>query len=245
MTPALLQPTMVQDNDGGDQLTALVQGRHNVHRLLQHTCLLERRLRGGGEPTDLLLLVLDIKFAVEELQTLLQFAEQAVLPAGRSGARTADKREPHPPTRPRRVELGPLLTHCVSAARQRLHGNGTSVLFHIAADLPVLTTDPETVRHILSLLFEHAITSSGREEREVHVQWTNETLVVDIDDAGRGLAQETYTRLRQLVEQLDGTFRVSHELGQRSRVELTFPPAAPSGSAVGPVVPLHRKGHGR
>ncbi len=176
------------------QLTALVQGRHNVHRLLQHTCLLERRLRGGGEPTDLLLLVPDIKFAVEELQTLLQFAEQAVLPARRSGARTADKREPHPPTRRRRVELGPLLTRCVSAARQRLHGNGASVLFHIAVDLPVLTTNPETVRHILSLLFEHAITASGREEREVHVQWTNETLVVDIDDAGRGLAQETYTR---------------------------------------------------
>jgi hypothetical protein len=79
----------------------------------------------------------------------------------------------------------------------------------------------------------------------VRVQWTNETIVVDIDDDGRGLAQESYTRLRQLVERLDGMFKVSHELGQRSRVELTFSPVAASDSTARPVVPLHRKGHGR
>jgi signal transduction histidine kinase len=108
-----------------------------------------------------------------------------------------------------------------------------------------VTTDPETVTHIFSLLFEHALRVNGREEREVRVQWTKETLVVEIDDAGRGIAQETYARLRQLVEQVDGTLRVSHELGQWSRVELTFPPAATSGSAARQVVSLHPQGHRR
>lgn len=235
-----------QDDDGGEQLLALLQrGQDNAHRLSQHTCLLERRLRGGAEPADLLLLVQDIKFTVEELQTLLQSAEQAVAPARTSAMGTADGRESGAPARRQRVELGPLLTHCVAAARQRLHGNGAPVLFHISSDLPVLTTDLEMAAHIFSLLFEHALTASGREGREVRVQWTNETLVVDIDDDGRGLAQESYTRLRQLVERLDGMFKVSHELGQRSRVELTFSPAAASDSTARPVVPLHRKGHGR
>jgi len=246
MTRSRTRHTTNQDDDGGEQLLALLQqGQDNAQRLSQYACLLERRLRKGAEPADLLLFVQDIKFTVEELQTLLQSAEQAVTPAQTSAVRTADGRESHAPARRQRVELGPLLTHCVAAARQRLHGNGAPVLFHISSDLPILTTDPETVAHIFSLLFEHALTASGREEREVRVQWINETLVVDIDDAGRGLAQESYMRLRQLVEQLDGTFRVLHELGQRSRVELTFAPAAVSGSAVRQVIPLHRKGHGR
>ena len=246
MTLSRTRHTTNQDDDGGEQLLALLQrGQDNAHRLSQHTCLLERRLQGGAEPTDLLILVQDIKFAVEELQTLLQSAEQAVTPAQTSAVRTADGRESHAPARRQRVELGPLLTHCVAAARQRLHENGAPVLFHISSDLPVVTTDPETVAHIFALLFEHALRASSREEREVRVQWTNSALVLDMDDAGRGIAHETYTRLRQLVEQLDGTLRASRELGQRSRVELTFPPAAASGSAACQVVPLHRKGHGR
>jgi signal transduction histidine kinase len=138
-----------------------------------------------------------------------------------------------------------LLTHCFAAARQRLHGNGASVRCHIPSDLPVMTADPETVAHIFSLLFEHALRASGREEREVRVLWTKETLVVAIDDAGRGIAQETYTRIRQWVEQLHGTLRVSRELGQRSRVELTFPSAAAGGSPARQVVSLHSKGHRR
>ena len=227
MTLSRTRHTTNQDDDGGEHLLALLQqGRDNAHRLSQHTCLLERRLQGDAKPADLLLLIQDIKFTVEELQTLLQSAEQAVTPAQTRAVRTADGRESHAPARRQRVELGPLLTHCVAAARQRLHGNGEPVLFHISSDLPILTTDPKTVARIFSLLFEHALTASDREEREVHVQWINETLVVDIDDAGRGLTQESYTRLRQLVEQLDGTFKVLHELGQRSRVELTFAPAA-------------------
>jgi signal transduction histidine kinase len=98
---------------------------------------------------------------------------------------------------------------------------------------------------LFSLLFEHALTASRRAGREVRVQWTDETLVIDIDDEGRGLAQELYTRLRQLVEQLDGTFRASRELGQRSRVEFSFPPTAASGSTVRQVISLYRKEHGR
>jgi signal transduction histidine kinase len=245
MTLSQARHTTIQDDDGREQLPALLQrGKDNTYRLSQHVCLLERRLRGGGEPTGLLLLVQDIKFAVEELHTLLQSAEQAVARARTSAVRTADGRERRAPAQRQRAELGPLLTHCVATARQRLYGNSAPVRCHIPSDLPVVTADPETVAHIFSLLFEHALRASGREEREVRVQWTKETLVVDIDDAGRGIAQETYARMRQLVEQMDGTLRVSHELGQRSRVELTFLPVPASGSAARQVVSLHPKGHG-
>lgn len=245
MTLSQAQHTATNDDDESQPFALLQQGQDNVHRLSQHVCLLERRLRGGGEPPDLLLLVQDIKFAIEELHTLLQSAAQAVAPARTSAVRTTDKRERRAPARRQHVELGPLLAHCVAAARQRLLGNSASVRCHIPANLPVVTTDPETVTHIFSLLFEHALRANGREEREVHVQWTKETLVVDLDDAGRRIAQETYARLRQLVEQVDGTLRVSHELGQRSRVELTFLPAVATGSAARQVVSLHPKEHRR
>lgn len=238
MTLSQARHTATNEDNEGQPLALLQQGQDNVHRLSQHACLLERRLRGGGEPTDLLLLVQDIKFAIEELHTLLQSAAQAVAPARTSAVRTPDGRERRAPAQQQRVELGPLLVHSAAAARQRLHGNGASVRCHIPSDLPVVTTDPEIVTHIFSLLFEHALRVNGREEREVRVQWTKETLVVEIDDAGRGIAQETYARLRQLVEQVDGTLRVSHELGQRSRVELIFSPAAATGGAVRQVVSL-------
>lgn len=245
MTLSQARHTATHDDDDGQSLALLQQGQDNVHRLSQHACLLERRLRGGGEPTDLLLLVQDIKFAIEELHTLLQAAAQAVAPARTSAVRTIDGRERCAPARRQRVELGSLLAHCAVAARQRLHGNGASVRCHIPSDLPVVTTDPETATHIFSLLFEHALRVNGREEREVRVQWTKETLVVEIDDTGRGIARETYARLRQLVEHVDGTLRVSHELGQWSRVELTFSPAAATGGAARQVASLRPKGHGR
>lgn len=245
MTLSQARHTTTKDDDEGQPLALLQQGQDNVHRLSQHACLLERRLRGGGEPTDLLLLVQDIKFAIEELHTLLESAAQAVVAARPSAARATDGRERHAPARRQRVELGPLLAHCAAAARQRLHGNGPPVRCHIPSDLPVVSTDPETVAHVFSLLFEYALKANGRKGQEVRVQRIKETVVVDIDDAGRGMAQETYARLRQLVEQVDGTLRVSHELGQWSRVELTFPPAAMSGSAVRQALSLRPKGHGR
>ena len=94
MTLSQARHTPTEDDDGGDQLlTLLRRGHDNAHRLSQHACLLERRLRGGGEPTDLLLLVQDIKFAVEELQTLLQSAKQTVVSARTSAARTTAEQE--------------------------------------------------------------------------------------------------------------------------------------------------------
>jgi len=90
MTSSPVQSTTTQGNDGGEQLLALLQrGYDNVHRVSQHACLLERRLRGGGKLADLLLLVQDIKFAVEELQTLLHSAEQTVVSVRTRTGRTA------------------------------------------------------------------------------------------------------------------------------------------------------------
>jgi hypothetical protein len=95
MTPSRAQPmTAQEDNDSREQLLALLQqGEGNAQRLSQHACLLERRLRGGGTLADLRLLVQDIKFASEELQTLLQSAERMVRCARTSAARTTAERE--------------------------------------------------------------------------------------------------------------------------------------------------------
>lgn len=244
MTLSQTQHPATKDGDEGQPLALLQQGQDNVHRLSQHVCLLERRLRGNGEPTDLLLLVQDIKFALEELHTLLHSAAQAVAPARLSAVRATTERERRVPAGQQRLELEPLLAHCAATARQRLHKNEASVQCRISSTLPVVAIDPEPVKHIFSLLFEHALRVNGKGEREVRVQWAKEVLVIDIDDAGRGIAQETYARLRQLIEQVNGTLRVSHELGQWSRVELTFPPAAMSDGAARQVVPLHTQGHG-
>src|SRR5215204_944107 len=115
MTLSQARHTTTQGDDGGDQLLALLQGGHNVHRLLQHVCLLERRLQGGGEPTNLLPLVQDIKFGIEELHMLLQSATQAVAPVPTSTVPMAAEQERRALARRQQVELGPVLTNCVAA----------------------------------------------------------------------------------------------------------------------------------
>ena len=84
-----MQDATIQDNNDGEQLLALLQqGEGNAQRVSQHACLLDRRLRGGGTVADLRLLVQDIKFASEELHTLLQAAEQVVVSARTSAGGT-------------------------------------------------------------------------------------------------------------------------------------------------------------
>ena len=231
-----------QEHDSSAQLrAALHEGQEAIRRVSQHVCLLERRLRGGGERNDLVVLVQDIKCAIADLQTLFQSAAHAASPAHRSHAHPAAPQAAHPPLSRQRVALGPLLTHCVAVARQRRGGTEAAVRFNLASDLPVVTAHEETIANLFSLLFEYAFTARGSEQRVVSVRWMHETVIVDIDHASRGLAPESYARLRQLVEQLDGTFRVSHELGRCLRVELTVPPPTESGSQTPHVVPLRRK----
>ena len=82
ITLSPMQDATIQDNNDGEQLLAMLQqGEGNAQRVSQHACLLDRRLRGGGTVADLRLLVQDIKFASEELHTLLQAAEQVVVSA--------------------------------------------------------------------------------------------------------------------------------------------------------------------
>jgi hypothetical protein len=83
MTPAREQFTVGQDNDREAKLRAMLkEGQEAIRRVSQHVCLLERRLRGGGNPGDLVVLVQDIKFAIADLQTLLQSAERKITKCG-------------------------------------------------------------------------------------------------------------------------------------------------------------------
>lgn len=99
MTPAHTQHTTRHEQDNRAQLLALLkEGQETIRHVLQHACLLERRLRGGGEPADLVVLVQALKFAGEELHTLLQSAEQVVVSArtsigGQGVVATVDTRE--------------------------------------------------------------------------------------------------------------------------------------------------------
>src|SRR5213594_738010 len=107
------------DRDEGNLFSLLQKGEDSVQRLSLHTCLLERRLRGEAEPVDLLVLVQDIKFAVEELQALLRAAVQRVTPARVDPRGAAHTPATITPLRAEVVELNPLLSCCVASVRQR------------------------------------------------------------------------------------------------------------------------------
>ncbi len=246
MTPRhARRPTEQEGRGEVDLLSLLQQGQDNAQRLSLHACLLERRLRGEAEPADLLLLVQDIKFAVEELQALFRSAVQTVTPVLVDTRDAAHAPATITPLRTEVVELSPLLTRCAASVRQQAKRRGISLLCDIAFDLPSLTTDPEVLAQLFSLLFEHVIRASGKGGLEVHVRWTEGSLVIDIYDAGRGISKETYVAVRDLIERLQGTLRVTQELGGPSRVELWFPPAPTTGNGASQVAPANTKENGR
>ena len=231
MTPLHAQRTAGHESRGKENLLSLLQeGQDNAQRLSLHTCLLERRLRGGAEPADLLLLVQDLKFAVEELQALLRSAVQTVTPALVDTRDAAHAPATISPLRVEVVELSPLLTCCVASVRQQAKRKGISLLCDIASDLPVLSTDPAVLTQVFSVLFEHVVRASGKGGLEVRVRWTEGMLIIDIYDAGRGISKETYVAVRDLIDRLQGTLKVTQELGRWSRVELSFPLASAQGN---------------
>lgn len=230
-----------QDGCGGvDLLSFLQEGQDNAQRLSLHACLLERRLRGGAEPADLLVLVQDIKFAVEELQALFRATVQAVQPMPNDVQSAVKSTAAVAPLRAEVVDLHSLLTRCAESIRQRTQRRGVFLLCDISPDLPSLTTDPEKLAQVFSLLLEHAVGAGGKEGLEVHVRWAEGTLVVDIYDAGRGISTETYVSLHNLVGSLQGTLVVTRELGTRSRVELSLPPTPVWGNGAPQVAPINK-----
>ncbi len=79
MTPTPGQRATRHEQDNRAQFRAMLnEGQEAIRRVAQHACLLERRLRGGGNTGDLVVLVHALKFALADLQTLLDSAEQKV-----------------------------------------------------------------------------------------------------------------------------------------------------------------------
>jgi signal transduction histidine kinase len=226
-----------ESRDKENLLSLLQQGQDNAQRLSLHTCLLERRLRGGAEPADLLVLVQDLKFAIEELQTLFRSTVHMVTPASSSAKDTVEVQTKDRPLRAEVVALSLLLTRCIESVRQQARRKGVLLLCHVAPDLPSLTTDREALTQIISLLLEHVVRISGKGGLEVRVCWTEGILVIDIYDSGRGISKETYVAVRGLIERLHGTLRVTQELGRCSRVELSFPPVPTTANGASQVAP--------
>jgi hypothetical protein len=106
----------------------LQKGEDSAQRLSLHTCLLERRLRGGAESADLLVLVQDLKFMGEELQELLQSAVQTRVATSNDARDAVKERSAATPLRVEVVDLRSLLIHCVDSVRQRVRNGGVPLL---------------------------------------------------------------------------------------------------------------------
>ena len=241
LTPHAQRTAKQEDRSEDDLVSLLQEGQNTADRVLLHSCLLKRRLQLGADPADLLQIVHAIQFAVEDLQALLRSAVQAVTLVPGPAPTTAEATEASKPLRTEVVDLRALLTRCAESIRQRAQRRGVLLLFDIAPDLPSLTTDPERLAQVFSLVLEHAVGMSGKEGLEVHVRWAESALVVDLYDAGRGISTETYVSLHNLVGSLQGTLVVTRELGMRSRVELSFPPASAQGNGAPQLTPTTDK----
>ncbi len=233
------QRTAAEEDCGADHLVSLLQeGQHTADRALLHSCLLQRRLQLGANSADLLQVVHAIRFAIEDLQGLLRSAVQAVTPAPEPVPTAGEAPAASEAPRAEVIGLRAFLTRCAESIRQRAQRRGVSLLFDIAPDLPSLTTDPEKLAQVFTLLLEQAVGASGREGLEVRVRWAAGALVVDIYDAGRGISTETSVSLHNLVGSLHGILVVTRELGMRSRVELSLPSAAAQGNGAPVVAPV-------
>jgi signal transduction histidine kinase len=240
------QRTAEQEGRGEDELVSLLQeGQKTADRAFLHSGLLQRRLQLGADPVDLLQIVHAIQFAIEDLQGLLRSAVQAVTPAPDPVPPAGEATAVAQPLRAEVVDLRAFLTRCAESIRQRAQRRGVFLLCDIAPDLPSLTTDPERLAQIFTLVLEHAVGAGSKEGLEVRVRWAEGTLVVDIYDAGRGIATETYVSLHNLVGSLHGTLIVTRELGIRSRVELSLPPTPARENGAAQVALANTKENGR
>jgi signal transduction histidine kinase len=245
MTPHTQHATEQEDRGKDDLVSLLQEGQSTADRVLLHSGLLQRRLQLGADPADLLQIVHAIQFAIEDLQTLLRSALQAVTLVPGPVPTTAEATEASKPLRTTVVDLRALLTRCAESIRQRAQQRGVSMLCDIAPDLSSLTTDPERLAQVFSLLLEQAVGASSKGGVEVRVCWADGALVIDVYDAGRGISTETYVSLHNLVGSLHGTLVVTRELGVRSRVELAFPPTVARGNGAPQVAPANTKENGR
>lgn len=222
--PMTRRQTPEQEDPGQELISLLQEGCDCTVRLLQHTGLLERRVRMGANPADLLTLVQDIKFAIDDLLSLFRSVAAAV-PSSASRARRAAT-ESGAPRHAEVVDLGALVSRCLTAVRRRTRRTGVALVCDVASDLPAVTADAQRLEQVFSLLLEHLIGTGARGDLEVRVHWGEGRLVLDVYDAGRGVSREAYVALRQLVESLHATLVVTRELGVRSRVEFGFPAVA-------------------
>ena len=95
MTLLHTQRAVEHETRGNEDLLSLLQvGQDNAQRLSVHTGLLERRLRGGAEVADLLVLVQDLKFVIEELQEVFRSALPMAAPVSH-GAQNTNKGNNH------------------------------------------------------------------------------------------------------------------------------------------------------
>ncbi len=219
--PMTRRQTPEQEDPGQELISLLQEGCDCTVRLSQHTGLLERRVRMGANPADLLMLVRDIRFAIDDLLALFRSVAAAV-PSPASRARRAAT-ESGAPRHAEVVDLGALVSRCLTAVRRR---TGVALVCDVASDLPAVTADAQRLEQVFSLLLEHLIGTGARGDLEVRVHWGEGRLVLDVYDAGRGVSREAYVALRQLVESLHATLVVTRELGVRSRVEFGFPAVA-------------------
>lgn len=246
MTPLHNQGTTDQGERGEEDLLSLLQeGQDSAGRVSLHACLLRRRLQLGADRAALLQIVQAIQFAIEDLQALFKAAVQAATPAPSPTLTATEGTEVPKPLQAEIINLRAFLTRCVESVRQRAQRRGVFLLCDISPDLPPLTTDPEKLAQVFSLLLEHAVGAGGKEGLEVRVRWAEGALVVDIYDAGRGISTETYVSLHHLVGSLQGTLIVTRELGTRSRVELSLPPVPAQGNETPSIAPANTKENGR
>lgn len=216
-----------------DLASLLQQGQDYVTRLSQHACLLERRIRMGANAADLLMLVQDIRFAIDDLLTLLRTITVAVPPPASREQSAITTTERGASRQAEVVRLGPLVSRCLHAVRRRMRRTGVALVCDVAADLPAVTADAQRLEQVFSLLLEHVMGTGAKGDLEVRVYWGEGRLVLDVYDAGRGVSRETYAALRQLLEPLHATFVVTRELGVRSRVEFGFPAVALEANGAG------------
>jgi CheY-like chemotaxis protein/HPt (histidine-containing phosphotransfer) domain-containing protein len=146
-----------------------------------------------------------------------------------------------------------LVFQVVAPLRVRAQEKGISVEFEAATGIPeTVTTDPLRFRQILTNLIGNAIkfTQSGGVKLVVRLDESSSApqLIIDVIDTGTGMAQEALERIfdpfaqadasvarqfggtglglsisRRLVEALDGSIRVTSELGIGSVFTVTVP----------------------
>ena len=124
------------------------------------------------------------------------------------------------PVAPYGVDLERFLANTVGPYRHQAESKGLTFELRVAADVPIVESDPERLRQLLGRLLNNAVKFTSRGSVVVEIEAAGEAVLIAVVDSGPGISKEDAERIFDPFERLGEEAR-SNPMAHGSGLGLT------------------------